>query len=445
LKKTNFYKKLIALAVPIILQQLIAASLNLVDNLMIGQLGEESIASVGIANQVYFIVILFIFGITGGASIFFAQFWGKKDLDSIHKTLGVALMLTLISSAAFTLAAAAFPRFVIGIFSADPAVIEAGSQYISIAALSYIPYAISSVFFAVFRSTGRPRIPLFTSAIALALNTLLNYMLILGNFGMPALGVRGAAIATLTARLVEVTIILLIAYNGKNHLGAKITELFSFSRLFFKKLMSKMTLVILNDGIWGLGTAGYTIMYARMGTGVIAAMTIANTLFNFLFIFALGIGSGLAIMVGNSLGADKFDQAKRYAHKGIIAAALTGVFVALVMLVFRDIILSLYSIQEDVLQNAKDVTNILMLILPVICIEFTLFIGVLRSGGDTLYCAVVDLSALFFVGLPLALVGAFVFHWPLPIVYLLARSETIVRAVASFIRYKTNIWVKNVT
>ena len=445
MRKTNFYKKLIALAVPIILQSLIASSLNLVDNLMIGQLGEVSIAAVGLANQVYFLVILFIFGITGGASIFFSQFWGKKDMDSIHKTLGVALMLTLIISAIFTLAAAIFPRFVIGIYSTDPAVIEAGSQYISIAAWSYLPYAISSVFFAVFRSTGRPKIPLFTSAAALALNTLLNYMLIFGNFGMPALGVRGAAIATLTARLVEVTIILLVAYNGKNHLGARISELFNFSMAFFKKLMSKMALVIINDGLWGLGTTGYAIMYARMGTGVIAAMNIVGTIFNLLFIFAMGIGSGLAIMVGNSLGADKFDQAKRYAHKGIIAAAVCGVFVALLMLVFRDSILSLYNIQEEVLQNARAVTNLAMLILPVICVEFTIFIGILRSGGDTLYCAVVDLGALFFIGLPLALVGAFVFHWPLPIVYLLVRTETIVRTIASFIRYKTDKWVKNVT
>lgn len=443
--KDKFYKKLTALAVPIVLQSLIASSLNLVDNLMIGQLGEVSIAAVGLANQVYFLAMLFIFGICGGASIFFSQYWGKKDLHSIHKTLGVALMLTLFVSAFFTIAASVFPRFVMGIYSADVRVIAEGEKYISIAALTYVPYAVSSVFYAVFRSTGRTKIPLFVSAIALGINTLLNYMLILGNFGMPALGVQGAAIATLTARTVEMLTILFVAYLGKNNLGAKIKELFGFSFEFFKKLMRKMTLVIVNDGIWGLGTTGYAIIYARMGTDIIASMNIVNTLFNLLFIFAMGIGSGLSIMVGNSLGADKFEQAKRYAHKGIISAVICGVFVALLMLVFRDGIISLYNVKAEVLENTRSVTNLLMLMMPVVCLEFTVFIGVLRSGGDTVFCAVIDIGSLFLIGLPLAAVGAFVFHLPLVYVYLLARSETIIRALISYIRYKTNKWVKNVT
>lgn len=209
--------------------------------------------------------------------------------------------------------------------------------------------------------------------------------------------------------------------------------------------MRKMTLVIVNDGIWGLGTTGYAIIYARMGTDIIASMNIVNTLFNLLFIFAMGIGSGLSIMVGNSLGADKFEQAKRYAHKGIISAVICGVFVALLMLVFRDGIISLYNVKAEVLENTRSVTNLLMLMMPVVCLEFTVFIGVLRSGGDTVFCAVIDIGSLFLIGLPLAAVGAFVFHLPLVYVYLLARSETIIRALISYIRYKTNKWVKNVT
>ena len=150
-------------------------------------------------------------------------------------------------------------------------------------------------------------------------------------------------------------------------------------------------------------------------------------------------------MVGNSLGADKFDQAKRYAHKGIIAAVICGAFVSLVMLIFRDGILSLYRVDQSVIQNTKEVTNMMMLLLPIVCLEFTLFIGVLRSGGDTVFCAAIDIGTLFLIGLPLAYIGAFVLHWPLPLVYLMARSETFVRTIVSYIRYRTNKWVKNVT
>lgn len=443
--KDKFYKKLTVLAVPIVLQSLIASSLNLVDNLMIGQLGEVSIASVGLANRVYFLVMLFIFGICSGSSIFFSQYWGKKDMHSIHKTLGLGLMMSLILSTLFTIAIATFPRFVMGIFSPDLNVIAAGDEYISIAVYTYIPYAISAVFYTVFRSIGKTKIPLFVSAIALAINTLLNYMLILGNFGMPALGVKGAAIATLTARLVEVTIILCVAYFGKNNIGAGPKELFSFSFDFFKRLMKKIWLVILNEGAYGFGMVGYSIIYARIGTDAAASMNIVDTLFSMLFIFAGGIGNGLSILIGNSLGADKFERAKRYSRKGIISAVVCGVFVALVMLVFRDGILSLYNIKPNVLQDTKDITNILMAMMPIVCFEFTLFIGVLRAGGDTISCAVIDVGSLYIFGLPLAFLGAFVFHLPLPYVYLLSRAETIGRAIASYVRYKSNVWVKNVT
>lgn len=441
----SFYKKLLTLALPILLQSLVTSSLNLVDNLMIGQLGEVSIAAVGLGNQIYFLANLFMMGVCGGTSIFFAQYWGKKDLDSIHKTMGLGLMLTVIIGTIFTLSATIFPSFVMRIYSKDILVIEEGTRYLRIAALSYMPYAISCIFITVLRSTGRVKIPLFVSVIALGMNTILNYALIFGNFGMPEMGVKGAAIATLTARMVEAILILTIVYVRKYDIGGKINELFSFSSQFFKHIMRKISFVMMNEGLWAIGTTCYSIVYARMGTDIVAAMNISGTLFNLIFIFALGIGSAVSIMIGNSLGADQYDQAKEYAKKGIKAAVICGVIVAGLMLLARDSILSLYSIQPEVLAKARTITNFSTLILPINCIEFTLFIGILRAGGDTKFCTYVDIGALWVVGLPLAVLGAFVFHLPLVFVYLLARTESLTRVVLCYLRYRSNRWVNNVT
>lgn len=441
----SFYKKLLTLAVPIILQSMVTSSLNLVDNIMIGQLGEVSIAAVGLGNQVYFLANLFMLGVCGGASIFFAQYWGKKDITSIHKTMGIAFMLTFVIAAFFTLSASIFPSFVIGIYSKDAAVVAVGTRYLSIAALSYIPYALSSVFIAVLRSTGKVKIPLFVSIIALGINTFLNYALIFGNFGFPQMDVRGAAIATVIARSIEAILILIIVYGKKFSIGGRIKQLFSFSFVFFKTLMSRISYVMMNEGIWAVGTTCYVIIYARMGTDITAAMNISMTFFNLLFIFTIGIGSAVAIMIGNSLGAERFEEAKIYAKKGIITAALTGVVVSLLMLLVRNNILAFYSVDPSVMANTKTITNIILIMLPINCVEFTIFIGILRAGGDTKFCTYVDIGALWLVGLPLALLGAFVFHFPLIIVYLLARLESITRVTLCFRRYLTYKWLKNVT
>jgi Na+-driven multidrug efflux pump len=182
-----------------------------------------------------------------------------------------------------------------------------------------------------------------------------------------------------------------------------------------------------------------------MGTDIVAAMNISGTLFNLMFIFALSIGSAVSIMIGNSLGADQFDQAKEYAKKGLRAAFICGIIVAGLMFILRDSILSLYSIKPDVLAHARTITNWITIIIPINCVEFTLFIGILRAGGDTKFCTLIDIGALWLAGLPLAVLGAFVFHLPLVFVYLLARTESFTRVILCYIRYRSNKWLNNVT
>jgi len=441
----NFMGRLFSFALPLILQYLIISCLNLVDNVMIGRLGEISISGVGLGNQVFFLANLFMVGITGGATIFMAQFWGKKDVDSIHKSMGLSWILTLAIGAFFTTAGTVFPKAVISIYTNDALVIAEGARYLKLAALSYIPFAIMIVLVTALRSTGNVRVPLLTSIIALSLNTFLNYCLIFGNFGMPELGVRGAAIATTIARSVEVILLLIITYGKKFEIAAPIAEYFRFSKEFVGKLMRKISLVLLNESTWALGTTCYSIIYGRMGTMELTIMNICGVVFNISFVFALGVGQALGIMIGNNLGAKDFDKAKRDARRGLPTAFILGLIVSSVMIFLRPQILSLYNVAPQVTAGANTILLIMLAILPINCLEFTLFIGILRAGGDTVFCAIVDVAALWLVGLPLAFTGAFVFYLPIMFVYMMARMESFSRAISCYVRYRSMKWVKDIT
>ena len=441
----NFFGRLFKFALPLIFQYLIINCLNLVDNVMIGKLGEISISGVGLGNQIFFLANLFMVGITGGATIFLAQFWGKRDIDSIHKTMGFSLILTLVVAVLFTTAGRFFPQQVIGLYSNDILVINEGADYLRISSLAYIPFAVTMVMVSAIRSTGNVRLPLVASTVALAMNTFLNYCLIFGNFGFPQLGVRGAAIATVISRAVEALILVGVAYGRKFEVAGTIKQLFTIPFSFVKKVIGKISLVLLNEGLWSVGNTFYTVVYGHMGTDVLTVMNISFVIFNISFVIALGVGQAVGIMVGNSLGARDFERAKRDAKRAIPTAFFLGVVVSSIMLLLRTPILSLYNVSPDVIAECKTVLYAMLGLLPINCIAFTIFIGILRAGGDTKFCTLIDVGALWMVGLPLAAAGAFIWHLPIVWVFVLARMESVSRVIVTFIRYRGFKWVRDIT
>ncbi len=314
----KFLNTLLKLATPIMLQNLIFASLNMVDGVMIGQLGESAVAAVGVANQVFFLVSLLFFGIGSGTAIFAAQFWGKKDIKRIHSVLGLSLLMSISGALIFSLVAILFPVQVISIYSKDPAVISQGSIYLQIVAFSYVITAITNSFIFVLRSTENVKLPLITSLVAFSLNTLMNYGLVLGNFGLPALGVKGAAIATVISRLIEVILLISIIYRRQLPVAGKIASLLNFKILSIKKFFNTTLPVIATEIIWSFGITTYNIVYARIGTESIAAVNIAGTLDKIIFVVFIGLGNACAIMIGNRIGAEENDLATSYAKKYLV-------------------------------------------------------------------------------------------------------------------------------
>ena len=439
----EYYRRLIKVGLPITLQVLIMSSLNMVGVLMIGQLGAAPVAAVGLANQIFFLLNLVLFGITSGSAMFTAQLWGKRDISNIRKVLGLALTLGLIVGLFFTIIAEFFPEAALSIYSKDPTVIALGSDYLRIIGLSFLLYTISFCFSAVLRSTGDVKIPLFVTLTSLSLNTILSYIFIFGLFGFPPLGVRGAAIAVIISRFVECAGLLFLTYRKKLAAAGRIDELFSYNRVFARRVLKPVLPVVANEILWSLGITAYSIIYARMGTELIAAMNIVASIDQMALVVFNGIGHATAILVGNRIGAGDNEKAFRYAARSETLGILGGVLIGLIILLSRDLLLSLYNVSPTVLNYVYQVLTILALLLWLRSSNMILFIGIFRSGGDTRFAFILDGVIIWVVGVPLAFMGAFILHLPVYWVYLLVMSEEITKWLLGLYRFFSRKWIHN--
>ncbi len=436
---------MLRLASPIILQQLIFSSLGMIDTVMIGHLGDASVAAVGVANQVFFLATLLYFGITSGAAIFTAQYWGRKDIPRIQQILGLSLVISLVGGAVFTLVAIGYPQAVLQIYSADPEVISLGGEYLQITALSYIFTAITYSFSVILRSINNVKLPMMTSLFALSLNSLLNFGLIFGNFGLPALGVKGAAIATVTARLFEAFLIVFLVYRKQLPLAARPAALVKWDKIQLGKFFQTTLPVIITEIIWSLGTTTYTVVYAHISTEAIAAYNIALSVDRLIFVIFIGLGNACAIMIGNKIGEGEKDAAilfgKKYLLLGITAALALG----LLMLLVKNPLLSLFGVTPETTLLAKNTLLVMIYSLPVRTMNLILLIGILRSGGDTYYAFFIDAGVIWIVGVPMAYLGAYLLHLPVYWVYLMVISEEVVKVSLGLIRFSKGRWIHSLT
>jgi putative MATE family efflux protein len=444
-RDSAYFKTLMRIAVPIASQHFITSSLNAVDVIMIGQLGETAVAAVGLANQVFFLLILLLFGISSGAAMFTAQFWGKEDIESIHKVLGIGLMLGIASSLLFSFAALVFPEFILSIYSKDPAVIALGSTYLRRVALSYVFTSITFSFASVLRSTENVKLPMFVSIVALSINTVLNYLLIFGNFGFPKMGVEGAAIATLIARSLECVTLLTLTYRLRTPVAACLSQLLGFNRDFILRYLKIALPVMFNEMMWSLGITVYNIVYARIGTESIAAVNISATIENMAFVLFIGISNAAAIMIGKRIGANEEDQAFIYGRRTLMLGMAGAVLVGIIILVGKDAVLSLYQISETARQYASLILTITSFVLWIRVSNMIMIVGIFRSGGDTRFSFILDVGSVWLVGVPFALIGAFVFHLPVYGVVLMIMAEEVVKMFIGFWRFSSRKWINNLT
>ncbi|MTK10550.1 MAG: MATE family efflux transporter [Clostridiaceae bacterium] len=441
----KFLKTLFKLALPIALQNLILSSLNLVDTIIIGGLGEYAIAGVGIANQYFFLLNLVLFGVVSGSSIFTAQYYGDNDIPNIKRILGISILTSGTAAFIFFIVGFFFNSQIISIFSTDKIVISIGSEYLRIIVFSYVITAITFSYSFTLRSIGQVKIPMLISVIALAINTILNYLLVYGYFGMPKLGTNGSAIATLIARTIEMILMITVVYSQKLIIAAKVREMLDLSIDFVKNFFKITAPVILNESMWSLGVSMYAIVYARMGTEVIAATNISATIERITWVIFMGLGNACAVMIGNKIGEGNKDEAYLLAKRFIVLCPILAILAGLIVFFTSGWTLSVYKVSPTVYNYSHNILMVFSIFLIAKVINYVSVIGIFRSGGDTKFCLILDTAGVWLIGVPLAFLGGLVLKLPIHFVYVLVYLEEVVKLMFCIPRIISKKWINNLT
>jgi putative MATE family efflux protein len=444
-KHKEFLPKLTAIALPIILQNFLQSSLNFVDVFMVGQLGDDAVAGVGIGNYIYFIFIMFIFSIASGVSIFTAQYWGKKDMKNIHSTMGIGFTFAAVASLIFTVAVLLFPRELIMIYNQKTSVVNLGVDYVQIIAFSLFVTSLSIVYSMVLRSTEHVIFPLIVSLIGIITNTFLNYLLIFGNFGFPKLGVRGAAIATLIAQVVSFSILLGFSYLRRHPTAASLKNIFNYSKTLVKNFLKRWLPVLGQTMGWGLGYNMYSIIYGNMSTESLAAYNIACSIERVCLTLFMGLGTACAIMVGNRIGAGEEHKARDYAKNFLFLAFSISLIMAGLLVILRSSIVGIYNLSPKSNEYLYALLLVMASIMLMRVMNITFNAGILKAGGDTFFSMCIDMGGIWLIGVPIAAIAAFILGLPIYYVMALAATEELVKMIAAFYRFFSNKWVHNLT
>lgn len=444
LDKKRFYKDVVRLALPISLQSLIASSLSLVDNLMVGSLGEAELAAVGAGIQIYIIHWLVLFGFTGGSATFIAQFWGARNIHSIKKTIGFAFAVSIGIGLIFFSAAVLIPEQIMSIYSTDAHVIEMGARYIKTASPTVLLLSITQPLYIGLRATQQTRIPLFTSVGGFITNTVLNYFLIFGSFGAPRLETTGAAIATVIARALEMTLVLIVVFPMKNIIGGKVSGFFGISKHLAGRIVKVSIPTTANESLWGLGNSMYMAAIGHIGVTAYAAAQASNTIQNVFIMFGFSVGDAALIMIGERLGRNETDISRSIAKRMIIIAFVLGIVNGALLIIFSPFLIGFFGFTPEGASYAHKILIIYGCQMALNLMNGCLITGVLRGGGDTAFAAISELSCVWLIGVPLAFIGAMALHLPVYMVILMLQAEQLIKFFILLRRFFSGKWANNV-
>ncbi|SFC32288.1 MATE family efflux transporter [Clostridium uliginosum] len=444
-KKSPYLSTMLAIAIPVSIQSLFQASLSIIDQVMVGQLGENAIAAVGLGSRFPNIFIITLNAIGASTSIMISQFWGKKDKKNIARSFGGNLFIGFAITLIFSVLSLVFHHQVLGCYTKDAKVIELGSEYLKINAVGYIPILLITMYSSVLRSTEHVKLPMFAGIFGILMNTILNYILIFGKFGLPKMGVQGTAYATTITRTLEVAILVACIYIRKYPGAFKIKQISDLSANFIKKIIVITTPILINEFFWAVGETMYSIVYGRMGTSEVASMTLTFPIQSLSIGLFSGVSVAAGIMIGNKLGKDENDEAFKYSrkfvHLGLAGSAIFGVL----LILFSKLYVVIFNISD----NLKDCTiKLLIMFALVLWIKVSNMIiggGILRSGGQTKYTLYLDMFGTWGIGVPMGFISAFIFKLPIEWVYLLLSSEELVRLIIGLKLMYSKKWMANIT
>lgn len=442
IRNKAFYNKTFHLMIPVVLQQLITIGVNFFDNLMIGSFGETSIAAASFSNQFYSFFQMVCMGLGSGAVVMSSQFWGRKDLSSMRTVSALALRVTFAICAAFTAIAAGAPALILGIFTNDAAVIQTGTPYLRLIALTLLLSGISSTVTYLLRSVGEVRISLIGSSAAFAANIFFNWVFIFGKFGAPRLELVGAAVGTIIARVIEFAIVVGYFIIKDKVFSFRLRHILISARSMHHQYVQYSMPVLISDTLLGLSLSLVSIIFGHVGSSISAANAIINSVSQVTTVLNTGMAGAAAIVVGNTIGEGSIEKAKRESNTYVVLSVLFGIIVILPLLLVERPYVSLYNITEETRQIAHGMMLVTCAMMPIQTMAYVTSKGILRGGGDTRFLLLADSSMVWFVSLPLGALASFVWHLDPTWIYFFLRVEFPLKGIICFVRFCTGKWVK---
>ena len=443
-KDRSFYRSLILLAVPISLQNLVTFAVNFADNVMIGSLGDDAISGVYVGGQLQSVVQMFVGGIEGAILILAAQYWGRKDRDSIRKVVSIGVKFALGVGLFTTLVAVLFPQWVIRIFTTEPGVIREGAAYVQIVGFTYLLFSVSQVMIAAMRSVETARIGLYISCMALVVNVCLNYVFIFGHLGFPAMGVRGAAVATLISRIMEMCVSIGYVFFVDKKLRFGWRDLLHTDGQLLRDFVRYGLPIIGGQVVWAVNSLANTKILGYYSAGVIAAASITGMLHNLVYVWMNGMSSAVGIITGKTVGAGQYEKMKEYSKTVQMIFLFVGLISGAAVFLFRDGFISLYNASPEAQEYSRQFINVISVTIIGTCYQAACLFGLVKSGGDISFVFKNDTIFVFLVVIPSSLIAMWLGAPPW-VVFACLKCDQILKCFVAIVKINRYNWMKNLT
>lgn len=441
----SFYRRVLRLTGWIALQNVIVCVVGLVDNIMMGAYSQTALSGAFQANQVQFLLQMLVAGIGEGMVVLTAQYWGAHRMEPIRQVVSIALRLALVISVVFFALSQWAPMWLLGLLGNDGAVIAQGAEYLRITGYSYPFFCIGLVWVSAYRSIEKVAVGMVAPSVAFGLKLLLNWMLIFGKGGAPALGVQGAAIATVAARVLEFGIILFYAYRMDRRLALSFGELWRRNKELLADFRKVATPVILSGGSWGIAMGIQTAILGHLGAAAIAANAISNSLFQVISVVAYGMASASAVVIGKAVGGNEQDRLREYVNTLQMLYLAIGMVSGAALFLCRNWIISLYTLTPEALRLSRGFLTVLSVTILGTAYQLSCLTGIVRGGGNTGFVFYNDLIFMWGIVLPLSLLAAYVWNWDPVWVFFCLKSDQLMKCLVALWQVNSYHWVKKVT
>jgi len=441
----SFYSSLVKLAIPIALQNAVTFAVNFADNLMIGSLGDSAISGVYVGNQLQTLLQMFIGGIEGAILILAAQYWGKRDTNTIKKIVATGVHFAVAIGALISLVAILFPSYVMAFFIQDTSVIEMGTPYVRVVGMSYLFFCISQVMVASMRAVETAKIGLYVSFMTLGVNVILNYVLIFGKLGLPALGVTGAAIATLVSRILEAVVMVVYVRGIDKKLKLRFRDLMKSDRRIVHDFIKYGLPLMGGQIVWSVNMLAQTWIFGRFDGSVMTATSITGQLHNMMYIAMNGLSSAVGIITGKTVGAGRLDKIREYSRTTQVIFLGVGLLSGLAVHFLRDPFIALYTdASPEAVEYSRQFINVISISIIGTCYQAACLFGLVKSGGDISFVFKNDTIFVFLVVLPSGLLATFL-GAPAWVVYACLKSDQILKCFVALVKINRYNWMKNLT